>query len=96
MLKPSARQLRPVGGAVDPSDERVDPTGTDVDPTDEELVPMQELLAWRSPEPPEGVHVAVGRLAALLGVAAVAVVAMMLILAVGTEITSVFGRLSGS
>jgi hypothetical protein len=82
VLKPSARDLRIVRA--------------EVDGTDGELVPMQELLAWRSPEPSEGKHVAVGRLAALLGVAALAVVVMLLMLAASTAITSVFSRLSGS
>jgi hypothetical protein len=82
VLKPSARHLRPVQA--------------EVDGTDEELVPVQELLAWRSPEPSVSTHVAAGRLAALLGVAALAVVVMMLILAASTDVTTVFGRLSGS
>ena len=64
-------------------------------PDDHEVVPIDELLEWE-PADDEGIETAFGRLASLLGVAAVAVAVLVLIFAAGTDIASTFRSLPGS
>jgi hypothetical protein len=81
VVKPSVRHLRSVQ--------------VDTVPMEEQLVPLNELLAWET-EASDHRSDAVGRLAALLCVAAIAVAMMLTLLAASTEVTSVFSELPSS
>ena len=62
---------------------------------DEEVVPLDELLVWDGREERTAIDLAIGRLASLLGIAAAVVALLILILAAGTDVASVFGSLPG-
>ena len=63
---------------------------------EDEVVPIGELLDWEPADDDGTIETAIGRLASLLGVAAVAVAVLVLIFAAGTDIASTFRSLSGS
>ena len=62
----------------------------------EEIVPIGELLDWAPADVERTIETRIGRLASLLGVAAVAVAVLILVFAAGTDIASMFRGLPGS
>ena len=65
-------------------------------PDDDEVVPIGELLEWEPADDEGTIDTAIGRLASLLSVAAVAIAVLVLIFAVGMDIASTFRSLPGS
>jgi hypothetical protein len=95
VFMPSARRLRTVQ-AVPPIDE--DDVGFDPGPvsTDEDVVSIDELLVWERTDEEGPIDTRIGRLASLLGIAAVVIVVLVLVFAAGTDVASVFRSLPGS
>jgi hypothetical protein len=96
VFMPSARRLRsvPASPPVDEGDAGFDPGPV---PTDGDIVSIDEMLVWERSGAEDGpIHKRVGRLATLLGVAAVVIVVLILVFAAGTDVASVFRKLPGS
>lgn len=91
----SARPLRTVPAAppIEEDDVGLDP-GLVV--TDEDVVSIDELLVWQGTEEHGPMDTRIGRLASLLGIAAVLIAVLVLVLAAGTDVTSLFRSLPGS
>lgn len=91
----SARPLRtlPAAPPIEEDDVGLDP-GLVV--TDEDVVSIDELLVWQGTEEHGPMDTRIGRLASLLGIAAVLIAVLVLVLAAGTDVTSLFRSLPGS
>jgi hypothetical protein len=94
VLGPSARRFRTLPPPLLERD--VVRPRTDVAPIEEDVVPIDELLDWDGADDERPTEIAVGRLASLLGIAAVAVAVLALLFAAGTEVMSLFRSLPGS
>jgi hypothetical protein len=64
--------------------------------TDEDVVSIDELLVWEGTDEQGPIDTRIGRLASLLGIAAVLIAVLVLVLAAGTDVTSLFRSLPGS
>jgi hypothetical protein len=95
VLGPSVRRLRTMP-AVPPTDGDAPRPGADVVPIEEEDVPIGELLHWERADEQRPIDARIGRLASLLGIAAVVIVVLVLVFAAGTDVASVFRSLPGS
>jgi len=91
----SARPLRTVPAAppIEEDDVGLDP-GLVV--TDEDVVSIDELLVWEGTEEQGPIDTRIGRLASLLGIAAVLIAVLVLVLAARTDVNSLFRSLPGS
>ena len=67
--------------------------GTEPNVEGEEIVPIGELLDWGLADDAVTIETRIGRLASLLGAAAVAVAVAVLLFAAGTDIASMFRAL---
>jgi hypothetical protein len=63
---------------------------------DEGFVPIGELLDWEGPEEKRPIDTRIGRLAGLLGIAAVALAVLVIMFAAGTDVASLFRNVPGS
>lgn len=90
----SARPLRtlPAAPPIEEDDVGLDP---DLVVTDD-VVSIDELLVWEGTEEQGPIDTRIGRLASLLGIAAVLIAVLVLVLAAGTDVTSLFRSLPGS
>jgi hypothetical protein len=99
VLGPSARRFRTLPPPLLERDvvrPHVVRPRTDVVPIEEDVVPIDELLDWDGADDERPTEIAVGRLASLLGIAAVAVAVLAWLFAAGTEVMSLFRSLPGS
>jgi len=64
--------------------------------TDEDVVSIDELLVWEGTEEQGPIDTRIGRLASLLGIAAVLIAVLVLVLAARTDVNSLFRSLPGS
>ncbi|HEU4865479.1 MAG TPA: hypothetical protein VFT76_04455 [Actinomycetota bacterium] len=90
----SARPLRTVPAAppIEEDDVGLDPSLVVTD----DVVSIDELLVWEGTEEQGPIDTRIGRLASLLGIAAVLIAVLVLVLAAGTDVTSLFRSLPGS
>ena len=90
----SARPLRTVPAAppIEEDDVGLDPGLVVTD----DVVSIDELLVWEGTEEQGPIDTRIGRLASLLGIAAVLIAVLVLVLAAGTDVTSLFRSLPGS
>jgi hypothetical protein len=93
VLGPSARRLRTAPAAL-PTEE-VEPDAGPVS-IEEDVVSIHELLVWEPTQERGPIDTRIGRLASLLGIAAVVIVVLILVFAAGTDVASVFRSLPGS
>lgn len=103
VLRPPARRLRTVRAAPLPQDVAPEEDPVPVEEADEDLVlteedvaSIDELLVWERTEEKGPIDTRIGRLASLLGIAAVVIVVLVLMFAAGTDVASVFSSLPGS
>lgn len=110
VLRPPARRLRRVRAAplpedvapekdpvpIEEGDEDLVLTEEDVASIERDVVSIDELLVWERTEEKGPIDTRIGRLASLLGIAAVVIVVLVLMFAAGTDVASVFSSLPGS
>lgn len=103
VLSPSAPRPHPVAGMpedtiLDRSDARGNvPADRTVTVADGELnIPIDELLGWERAEDEPPIDTRIGRLASLLGIAAVALAFLALMFAAGTDVAPLFRTVPGS
>jgi hypothetical protein len=94
VLRASAGRLRTVPAATLPTEDVV-PDASPVS-IEEDVVSIHELLVWEPIEEKGPIDTRVGRLASLLGIAAVVIAALILVFAAGTDVASVFRSGPGS
>jgi hypothetical protein len=94
VLRPSAGRLRTVPAAPLPTEDVV-PDASPVS-IEEDVVSIHELLVWEPTEEKGPIDTRIGRLASLLGIAAVVIAALILVFAAGTDVASVFRSVPGS
>jgi hypothetical protein len=92
---PTARRRRtaPTAPPIEEEEVGLDP---DLVSTDEDIVSIDELLEWEGTEEQGPIDTRIGRLASLLGIAAVLIAVLVLVFAAGTDVASLFRSLPGS
>ena len=95
VLTASVRRLRtfPPAPPIDEGDLGV---AASLVPVDDAVVSIDDLLVWVRTEERRPIDTRLARLASLLGIAAVAIVVLILVFAAGTDIASMFRSLPGS
>jgi hypothetical protein len=94
VLGPSAPRFRTAPAGPLPTEDVV-PAASPVS-IEEDVVSIHELLVWEPTEEKGPIDTRIGRLASLLGIAAVVIVVLILVFAAGTDVASVFRSVPGS